>query len=102
MISINNSVKFLGKKQVLKNVNIDIEKGSIFGLIGHNGAGKTTLIKCLTGIYKLDSGEIKVNGEAVFENINVKKKIGYVADQNDFFSYFKVKDVLHYLYLLII
>ena len=85
-----------GEKQVLKNVNIDIDEGSIFGLIGHNGAGKTTLIKCLTGIYKLDLGEIKVDGEEVFENIDVKKKIGYVADQNDFFSYFKVKNVIKF------
>ncbi|MDP4146388.1 MAG: ABC transporter ATP-binding protein [Bacillota bacterium] len=96
MISIKGVNKKLGDKEVLKNINLHIEKGSIFGLIGPNGAGKTTLIKCLTGIYKIDAGDIKVCSENVDDNIDIKHHIGYVADQNDFFSYFKVKDVIKF------
>lgn len=96
VIAVKNLNKKLGSSEVLKNVSIEVQKGSIFGLIGPNGAGKTTLIKCLTGIYKADSGEITVNGDKVFENTEVKKKIGYVADSNDFFDYLSVKTVVKF------
>ncbi|MFL0194074.1 ABC transporter ATP-binding protein [Clostridium sp. WILCCON 0269] len=96
MISIKNLNKKLGKRDVLKNVNVEVPKGTIFGLIGPNGAGKTTLIKCLTGIYKADSGEINLSGQEVFNNPEVKKHIGYVADQNDFFSYFNIKSLIKF------
>lgn len=96
MITIKNLSKKLGKKEVLKNVNIEVPKGTIFGLIGPNGAGKTTLIKCLTGIYKADGGEISFSGQQIFDNPEVKKHIGYVADQNDFFSYFNIKSLIKF------
>lgn len=96
VISIKNLSKKLGKKEVLKNVNIEVPKGTIFGLIGPNGAGKTTLIKCLTGIYKADGGEISFSGQQIFDNPEIKKRIGYVADQNDFFSYFNIKGLIKF------
>lgn len=96
LISIKNVSKKLGAMEVLKNVNIEVDKGNIFGLIGPNGAGKTTLIKCLTGIYDVDSGEINLLDQKVFDNPEVKKHIGYVADQNDFFSYFNIKSLIKF------
>lgn len=48
----------------LKNVSIDIRPGEVVGLIGENGAGKSTLMKILSGVYKPDSGEIRIAGEA--------------------------------------
>lgn len=96
MITIKSLNKKLGSKRVLMDVSLEVQRGSIFGLIGPNGAGKTTLIKCLTGIYKADSGEIAIDGDTVFENIEVKKKIGYVADSNDFFNYLTVKGVIKF------
>lgn len=93
MIEINNLSKKLQDKPVLKDISIKVNKGSIFGLIGPNGAGKTTLIKTLTGIYRPDSGEVKIKGETVFENKNVKKIIGYVADENNFYNNFNIKDL---------
>ncbi len=96
MIRIKSLSKKLGKKEVLKNVNIQVAKGTIFGLIGPNGAGKTTLIKCLTGIYKADSGKVNLFDQEVFNNPEVKKHIGYVADQNDFFSYFNIKSLIKF------
>ncbi len=73
-----------------------INKGSIFGIIGENGAGKTTLIKCLTGIYRVDDGVILIDGEDVFDNNRVKQKIGYVSDENQYFSSFKVKELVKF------
>lgn len=56
------SIAFGGIKAV-DHVSIDLYPGEVVGLLGHNGAGKSTLIKCLSGAYKADSGEILINGE---------------------------------------
>ncbi|SLN56582.1 ATP-binding cassette domain-containing protein [Pseudooctadecabacter jejudonensis] len=52
-----------GGVQAVDNVSISLEAGEVVGLLGHNGAGKSTLIKMLSGAYKMDSGEIRINGE---------------------------------------
>ena len=56
------SIAFGGIKAV-DHVTIDLHPGEVVGLLGHNGAGKSTLIKCLSGAYKADSGEIYINGQ---------------------------------------
>ena len=96
MIDIENVSKQIDDKYILSKVNLHINKGSIFGIIGENGAGKTTLIKCLTGIYKVDEGHILIDGEDVFDNNEIKQKIGYVSDENQYFSSFKVKELLKF------
>lgn len=58
------SIAFGGIKAV-DHVTIDLYPGEVVGLLGHNGAGKSTLIKCLSGAYQMDSGEIRINGERV-------------------------------------
>lgn len=58
LLSTNNLCKQFGSMYALKDVDIEIEKGEIHGLVGENGAGKSTLIKILTGVYHLDSGDI--------------------------------------------
>ena len=88
MIDIKNVSKIIDNKYILNDVNLHVDKGSIFGIIGENGAGKTTLIKCLTGIYKVNKGSILIDGEDVFDNNKVKKTIGYVSDENQYFFIF--------------
>ncbi|MCU0909600.1 MAG: ATP-binding cassette domain-containing protein [Rhodobacteraceae bacterium] len=61
------SIAFGGVKAV-DRVSIDLYPGEVVGLLGHNGAGKSTLIKCLSGAYKQDSGDILINGERVTIN----------------------------------
>ena len=56
------SISFGGIKAV-DHVSVDLRPGEVVGLLGHNGAGKSTLIKCLSGAYKADSGEIWINGQ---------------------------------------
>ncbi|SHJ69875.1 ABC-2 type transport system ATP-binding protein [Clostridium amylolyticum] len=96
MIEIKGFSKNFDDKRVLNNINISVPKGSIFGLIGPNGAGKTTLIKALTGIYYGDKGEIFIDGQNVYENVDIKSKIGYVADENNFLSSYRVKDIIKF------
>lgn len=96
MININKATKRFGDFTAISDINIAVKKGTIFGLIGENGAGKTTLIQCMTGIYKPDSGEITINGEQIYENPIVKERIGYVADQNQYFPFFKIKEMVEF------
>ncbi|MGG7177539.1 ABC transporter ATP-binding protein [Clostridium paraputrificum] len=96
MLEIKELSLQLDDKEILRNININIAKGKIYGLIGPNGVGKTTLIKCLTGIYKVTSGQVLYDGEEIYENPKVKKRVAYVADENNFFSSFTVKDIIKY------
>jgi ABC-2 type transport system ATP-binding protein len=91
MISIKNVTKKIDDTEILKNISLDIEKGTVFGLLGKNGAGKTSLLKALAGVWSVEEGEIKINNQDVYENINIKKGIGYVPDRYTDFSYYKVK-----------
>ncbi|OFI06071.1 ABC transporter ATP-binding protein YtrB [Clostridium acetireducens DSM 10703] len=94
MIELKGVCKTLDDKNILKDINLSIKEGSIFGLIGHNGAGKTTLIKCLTGIYNVDKGQIKIDDKEVFQNKHIKNIVGYVPDFNNQFSNLKVKELI--------
>ncbi|MGL4107596.1 ABC transporter ATP-binding protein [Clostridium sp. LP20] len=96
MLEIKELSLQLDDKEILRNININIAEGKIYGLIGPNGVGKTTLIKCLTGIYKVTSGQVLYDGEEIYENPKVKKRVAYVADENNFFSSFTVKDIIKY------
>ena len=65
MIQIKNVKKTFNKTEVLKGVNIDIEKGEIFGIIGQSGAGKSTLLRCINGLESYDEGAIVVDDVTV-------------------------------------
>ena len=65
MLQIKNLVKsFPGGVRAVDNVSLHVAPGDIYGFIGHNGAGKTTTIKCVTGLYDFDEGEIYVDGKS--------------------------------------
>ena len=73
---IKNLKKNFDKKEVLKNINFEFEKGKIYGLLGRNGAGKTTLFNCLNEDLEIDSGEFYILDN---EKRNIKAEdIGYV------------------------
>ena len=65
MLEIKNLNLEFDDKPILKNINLKLEKGKIYGLIGPNGVGKTSLIKCLTGIYEPNNGEVLYDGNIV-------------------------------------
>ncbi len=85
MIEIKNVVKSFGDFNALDGVNMNINNGSIYGLVGPNGAGKTTLMNTLCGIYKAADGEITVDGIPVYENNDIKKRIVYISDDVFYF-----------------
>lgn len=81
MIGIRNLSKSFSDKKVLKDVNVTIEEGKVFGLVGINGSGKSTLLRLISGVYKADSGSIIIDGEEVFENEKIKQKIFFLPDE---------------------
>ena len=71
MIEIKNLVKGYEKnKPVLKNLNLQIDDASVFGLVGINGAGKSTLLRVLAGVMKADEGQVCVDGEEVYPTLS--------------------------------
>lgn len=86
MIEVIHADKFYDQKRALKDVNLTIKNGTVFGLLGHNGAGKSTLIKSLVSAHDLTNGKIKVDGqELTTHRQEIKQKIGYVPDSPDLF-----------------
>lgn len=86
MIEVIHADKFYDQKQALKDVNLTMKNGTVFGLLGHNGAGKSTLIKSLVSAHDLTNGKIKVDGqELTTHRQEIKQKIGYVPDSPDLF-----------------
>ncbi|MBT2733705.1 ABC transporter ATP-binding protein [Bacillus sp. ISL-7] len=88
MIQMKNVSKRFDHFKAVENINLSIQKGSIYGLIGSNGAGKTTLIKLLAGIYRQEEGEITIEGQPVYENVRLKQKIFYIPDQPYFLFHY--------------
>ncbi|MBU1093768.1 MAG: ABC transporter ATP-binding protein [Firmicutes bacterium] len=81
------SKSYDGIKQACDHVSLTIEKGDLFGFIGHNGAGKTTLLKSIAGIINFDSGEILLDGFSIKKDpIEVKKLIAYIPDNPDIYE----------------
>ena len=80
MIKVKDLYKVIDDEVVLDHLNMHVEEGSIYGLIGPNGAGKTTLIRHLVGVLKQDSGKIFIESQPIYENIELKRKIGYISD----------------------
>lgn len=85
-----------GAKPVVEDISFAVERGKIHGLIGPNGSGKTTLIKCITGILTVDSGEILLDGAPIYDNPEMKKRMGYVADYCNFFPKYRVQDMIKF------
>ncbi len=88
MLKIEHLTKLYGEKKAVDDLSLHIEKGEIYGFIGHNGAGKTTTIKACCGILQFDSGEIRVDGVSVKDDpLSCKRKIAYIPDNPDLYDF---------------
>ena len=85
MIQVNNLIKTFDGFKALDGVNMNVKRGSVYGLVGPNGAGKSTLIRHITGVMRPDAGEVFVDGENVYENSSVKSKMAYIPDDMFYF-----------------
>ena len=99
VIRLEKISKSYGDKQVLKNIDLSIQKGTIMGLVGKNGAGKTTMIKGLLGLAKLTDGKANIFGHDSYDLPGeIKQKIGYVPQNlSGFNGWMRVEDLLKYI-----
>lgn len=83
-IIVEHVYKSFGKEHVLKDVNLTIPTGQIYGVVGNNGSGKTVLMKCICGFMKPDSGNIVVNGERVGKECDFPDGLGVIIETPGF------------------
>jgi ABC-type multidrug transport system ATPase subunit len=96
VIKIDNLVKSYGQHEVLKGINMSVNKGDIYGVIGKNGAGKTTLFKVILGLSPSNSGNMSILGAGNEKDNNVNRaKIGFFVGV-DFYNYLSGAENLHY------
>ena len=96
MIEVKDAVKTFGTTRALDGLSMTVTDGAIYGLVGPNGAGKSTIIRHLTGIYRPDSGEILVDGEAVYENPGKKGLVGVIPDDWYYFPSASLRDMMRF------
>ena len=93
MIEVKNLIKTFDGFRALDDLTMTVPRGAVYGLVGPNGAGKSTLLRHLTGIYRPDSGTVTVDGEPVFENPAVKRRIAYIPDDVFYFRSASIADM---------
>jgi ribose transport system ATP-binding protein len=86
-------IQFPGVK-ALDKVDFFMRAGEIHSLLGENGAGKSTLIKCLTGVYTPEQGEVKINGQDALKQKELFDKVAYVPQEIDLFAHMSVAENL--------
>ncbi len=97
MIHIENLVKRYGSFVALDHLNLDIQEGEVFGLLGPNGSGKTTAINCLLALLKYDKGDITVFGRQMHpDSYDLKKDIGVVMQNVAVFEQMTVRENIDY------
>ena len=80
MIKVENVEKYYGKIKALNGVSLTVKDGSIYGLIGTNGSGKSTVLRAMAGIFRPEKGKIEIDGENIYENPILKRRIVYISD----------------------
>ena len=96
MIEAINLIKTFDETCALDGLTLTAPESAVYGLVGPNGAGKSTLIRHLTGIYRQDAGELRINGEPVYENPAVKAKIASIPDEIPYWSQATIEDMMRF------
>lgn len=65
MLELKNISKSFGDKVILNNLNLEVKDGEILCIVGQSGGGKTTLLRCISGLEKIDGGQILIDGQAL-------------------------------------
>ncbi|WP_286316026.1 ABC transporter ATP-binding protein [Romboutsia ilealis] len=94
IVEIKNVYKSYSKKEVISNMNLNIPKGKIVGLLGPNGSGKSTLIKLINGLLQPNSGDVLIDG--IKPSIETKRIVSYLPERTYLNDWMKVSDILNF------
>ena len=93
MLQANKVVKTFEGFRALDEATLTVPKGSVYGLVGPNGAGKSTIIRHFTGVYRQDSGEVTVDGQPIYENDDIKRRLCVIPDDWYYFPQWSIRDM---------
>ena len=97
IIELRGVTKRFKQKTVLNELNFELRRGTVTGLLGKNGAGKTTLLKCALGLQSPQSGEVRILGEpAVNLSAAAKARLGYVPQEVSLYPWMKIRQIVAY------
>ena len=96
MVKLTGVTKKFGDFTALDNIDLVIPKGTSFGLLGSNGAGKSTILRLLSGIYRAEGGSVSIDGQEVFDNVDIKSRVFFINDETVQFGSFTVKQLKNY------
>ncbi len=99
LLYVNNVFKSFDGKNILSGVNLHLNKGSVYGLIGKNGVGKTTLMNIIAGLTPASNGECLINGEMSGNETLSKGMVGYLLDVPVFYEFLTAKEFIDFLLL---
>ncbi len=94
MVEIRDLVKNYEGVRALDGLSLTVPRGAVYGLVGPNGAGKSTAIRHLAGILVQNSGTVNVDGEPVYENPRVKRRIAYIPDEVFYYTQATIRDMM--------
>jgi ABC-2 type transport system ATP-binding protein len=98
VVEVTNVSRRFGAKMALADVSLSVPRGSVFGLVGENGAGKSTLIKHLLGLWRAETGSVRVFGtDPVQAPAFVLARVGYLSEQPDLPGWMRVAELLRYM-----
>ena len=96
MIEVKNVVKSFDGFRALDGLTMTVPHGAVYGLVGPNGAGKSTIIRHLAGIYRQDSGEVLLDGQPVYENPAVKRRMTVIGDDWYYFPQANIREMARF------
>lgn len=96
MIELKDITLDFDGNKVLDGVTMTVPDGRAFGLLGSNGAGKSTILRLLSGIYKIQNGTLRIDGEDVFDNVKLKEQICFINDETIQFTDYTLKGLKNY------
>ena len=96
MLEAKNVVKTFDGFRALDGLTMTVPTGAVYGLVGPNGAGKSTIIRHLAGIYRQDSGEVLLDGQPVYEDPAVKRRMTVIGDDWYYFPQANIREMAHF------
>ena len=96
MLEVKKLRKSFGRKEVLHDINLQLE-ARVYGLLGANGAGKTTLIRCMTGLYEPQEGEILYDHEPIHKSKSFRQDLGYLPQAFGMFQELTLYEMMDYI-----
>ena len=96
MLAMKHVTKSFDGFKALDDLNLTVPKGAIYGLVGPNGAGKSTAIRILTGVYRPTEGSVSMEEQPIYENPEIKTRIGYIPDDIFYFPSATLEDMRKY------